>query len=101
LQARIRLFKRNIPVRTFADWNDKNLAFLEAFAPYISNLVVTTEYVFCWYWLADLCDEENLLFVLGHALYMKLIHGTKSKNDRSDSLKIAEKKPKVILESLS
>ncbi|TVP97968.1 MAG: transposase [Balneolaceae bacterium] len=42
-----------------------------------------------WYWLADLCDQENMLFVLGHALYMKLIHGTKSKNDKNDSLKIA------------
>ena len=64
-------------------------AFLEAVAPYRNDLVVTTECVFCWYWLADLCEQENIQFVLGHALYMKLIHGTKSKNDKNDSLKIA------------
>lgn len=64
-------------------------AFLETVAPYRGDLVVTTECVFCWYWLADLCEQENITFVLGHALYMKLIHGTKSKNDRNDSLKIA------------
>jgi len=64
-------------------------AFLEAVEPYRGDLVVTTECVFCWYWLADLCEQEKIVFVLGHALYMKLIHGTKSKNDRNDSLKIA------------
>jgi hypothetical protein len=45
-------------------------AFLEAVAPYRSDLVVTTECVFCWYWLADLCEQENIPFVLGHALYV-------------------------------
>ena len=42
-----------------------------------------------WYWLADLCAEEKIPFVLGHALYMKAIHGGKSGNDRIDSRKIA------------
>jgi transposase len=64
-------------------------AFLEAVAPFKNDLVVTTECVFCWYWLADLCEQQNITFVLGHALYMKLIHGAKSKNDRNDSRKIA------------
>ncbi len=44
---------------------------------------------FCWYWLADLCEQEGIDFVLGRALYMKSIHGVKTKNDRIDSLKIA------------
>jgi hypothetical protein len=33
--------------------------------------------------------RENIPFVLGHALYMKAIHGGKAKNDRIDSRKIA------------
>jgi transposase len=40
-------------------------------------------------WLADLCEDEGIPFVLGHALYMRAIHGGKAKNDRIDSHKIA------------
>jgi transposase len=39
--------------------------------------------------VADLCGREGIPFVLGHALYMKAIHGGKSKNDKIDSHKIA------------
>ena len=42
-----------------------------------------------WYWLADLCRREGIAFVLGHALYMRSVHGTKTKNDREDGYKIA------------
>jgi transposase len=63
--------------------------FLEAIAPFRSNLVVGVECIFCWYWLADLCAAEKIDFVLGHALYMKSIHGGKAKNDKIDSHKIA------------
>jgi transposase len=45
--------------------------------------------LFTWYWLADLCAREGIPFVLGHALYMKAIHGGKAKNDRIDAQKIA------------
>jgi hypothetical protein len=31
--------------------------------------------MFAWYWLIDLCLEEHIPFVFGHALYMKAIHG--------------------------
>jgi len=64
-------------------------AFLEAIAPYRDGLVVACECLFCWYWLADLCQAEAIAFVLGHALYMKAIHGGKSKDDKIDSQKIA------------
>src|SRR4030067_1723992 len=40
-------------------------------------------------WLADLCAEHKIPFVLGHALYMKSIHGSKTKNNKIDSQKIA------------
>jgi hypothetical protein len=33
--------------------------------------------------------RENIAFVLGHALYMKAIHGGKAKNDKIDAHKIA------------
>ena len=64
-------------------------AFLKAVAPYREDLVVAVECMFTWYWLADLCAVEGIAFVLGHALYMKAIHGGKAKNDRIDALKIA------------
>lgn len=64
-------------------------AFLAAIAPYREDLVVGAECIFCWYWLADLCEREGIRFVLGHALYMKAIHGGKVKNDKIDSAKIA------------
>jgi transposase len=63
--------------------------FLKAIAPYRDDLVVGAECMFTWYWLADLCEDEGIPFVLGYALYMKAIHGGKVKNDRVDSLKIA------------
>src|SRR5262245_28874378 len=64
-------------------------AFLDAVAPYRDGLVVAVECMFAWYWLADLCAEHDIPFVLGHALYMKAIHQGKSKNDRLDAAKIA------------
>jgi transposase len=63
--------------------------FLKAIAPYREGLVVAVECSFTWYWLADLCAEQGIPFVLGHALYMKAIHGGKAKNDKIDSPKIA------------
>ena len=64
-------------------------AFLELIAPYRSGVVVGVECMFAWYWLADLCAEQKLPFVLGHALYMGAIHGGKTKNDRIDAGKIS------------
>ena len=45
--------------------------------------------MFAWYWLADLCEDDEIPFTLGHALYMRAIHGGKAKNDRIDAAKIA------------
>jgi transposase len=63
--------------------------FLKVIAPYRQGMVVAVECMFTWYWLADLCAAEGIPFVLGHALYMKAIHGGKAKNDKIDSQKIA------------
>jgi transposase len=63
--------------------------FLNVIAPYREGLVVAVECMFTWYWLADLCTHEGIPFVLGHALYMKAIHGGKAKNDKIDAHKIA------------
>jgi len=63
--------------------------FLRTIVPYREDLVVCAECMFSWYWLADLCAEENIPFILGHALYMRAIHGGKSKNDKIDSQKIS------------
>ena len=60
-----------------------------AIAPYRDDLVISVECLFTWYWLADWCVQQGIPFVLGHALYMRAIHGGKAKNDRIDSEKIA------------
>ncbi|WP_321370063.1 IS110 family transposase [uncultured Desulfuromusa sp.] len=72
---------KNIPTRP------KSL--LKLIKPYRERLVVGCECMFTWYWLADLCADEGIDFVLGHALYMRAIHGGKAKNDKIDSHKIA------------
>jgi len=73
---------------------DRNLAcrpetLLRALEPFRDGLVVGVECMFAWYWVADLCAQHGIAFVLGHALYMKAIHGGKAKNDRIDATKIA------------
>ena len=64
-------------------------AFLSAVKAFRDDLVVAVECMFTWYWLSDLCSREGIGFVLGHALYMRAIHGGKAKNDRIDAHKIA------------
>jgi transposase len=63
--------------------------FLASLAPYRDGLVVGCECLFAWYWLADLCAAEKIPFVLGHALYLKAIHGGKTKTDSIDAQKLA------------
>ncbi len=65
-------------------------AFLEATAPFRDGLVVACECLCFWYWLAALCQAQNIAFVLGHGLYMKAIHGGKTKDDKIDSKKIGQ-----------
>lgn len=62
---------------------------LMALEPYIGNVIVGVECMHCWYWVSDFCEEHAIDFIIGHALYMKAIHGGKAKNDRIDSYKIA------------
>ena len=56
---------------------------------YQDDLIIGVECMFSWYWIADFCTDHDIEFVLGHALYMKAIHGGKAKNDKIDSEKIA------------
>ena len=63
---------------------------LRLLKPYRRDVAVAVECMFCWYWVADLCAAEGIRFVLGHALYMKAVHGGKSKSDKIDSFKIAK-----------
>ena len=62
---------------------------LNILKPYIGQVVVGVECMHCWYWVSDFCRGMNVEFILGHALYMKAIHGGKAKNDKIDSYKIA------------
>ena len=61
------VFARDLPARPEA--------FLGAVAPFRAGLVVGCECMFAWYWLADLCEDQSIPFTLGHALYMKAVHG--------------------------
>jgi transposase len=80
-QSGTRLVHKNLPTTP--------AAFLRVIAPYREDLVIGVECMFTWYWLADLCQQEGLAFVLGHALSMKALHGGKAKNDKIDAHKIA------------
>src|SRR5437667_8568141 len=60
-------------------------ALLKAIAPSRDNMVIAVEWIFPWYWLADLWVQEGLPCVLGHALSRKAIHGGKANNDTIDS----------------
>jgi transposase len=63
---------------------------LRAIEAYRGEITIAVECTYPWYWVADLCHEHKIPFALGHALYMKAIHGAKVKNDRVDSQKIAK-----------
>ena len=80
-QAGETLLHRNMPATPEA--------LLKAITPYRDQIVLAAECMFTWYWLADLCADHGIPFVLGHALYMKAIHGGKAKNDKIDAHKIA------------
>ena len=66
--------------------SDKFFASIE---PFGKELVIGCESTFNWYWLADACAEKQIPFILGHALYLKAIHGGKVKNDKLDCEKLA------------
>ncbi len=73
------------------NFDTKNPAsFLSALQPFAkSDLIIGCESTFNGYWLADFCHQHNLAFLLGHAVYLKAIHGGKTKSDRIDSEKLA------------
>lgn len=75
------LVHRNLPT--------EREALVRAIEPYREDVVIAVECIFTWYWIADLCTKLQVPFLLGHALYMKAIHGGKTKNDKIDSQKIA------------
>jgi len=76
-------------IREHRNMDTDREVFLKTIAPFREDIVVAVECMFAWYWIADLCQKEGIAFVLGHALYMKAIHGGKAKNDKIDSKKIA------------
>src|SRR5262249_8575257 len=73
---------------------DRNLpanpaAFLQAVAPFPATPAVAVESLFSCSCPPHLSAARQIAFVLGHALYMRAIHGGKSKNDQIDAGKIA------------
>jgi len=57
---------------------------------FLPDLSVGVESTYNYYWLADACKHDGIPFYLGHAYYMKTIHGGKKKNDKLDSRKLAD-----------
>lgn len=80
-QAGKTMYHYNLPV--------SKESLLSIINPYLPDVAIAVECIFTWYWIADFCSENKIPFVLGHALYMKAIHGAKTKNDKIDSHKIA------------
>jgi transposase len=64
--------------------------FHKAIKPFLKSIAVCAESTFNWYWLSDGCAQHGIPFFLGHALYMKLIHGGKAKNDKLDARVMAD-----------
>jgi transposase len=62
---------------------------LRTIAPYRDDLVVAVAWIFTWSWLADLCAQEGIPCVLGHARDMKASHGGTAKHDNSDAQTLA------------
>jgi hypothetical protein len=54
---------RNLPTR--------RQQLIELIGPDREDIVVSVECIFTWYWIADVCAERPIPFVLGHALYVK------------------------------
>jgi hypothetical protein len=73
------LVHENVPV-------DADVLF-KSIQPFLPNIVKTAEGIFTWYWIADFCEQRNIPFALGHALYMKAIHGSKIKNEKQIRIK--------------
>jgi hypothetical protein len=40
----------------------------QVIAPSRDDLVIAVAYMVAWYWPADLCAQEGIPYVLGHAL---------------------------------
>jgi hypothetical protein len=62
---------------------------LKTMAPYREGLVGAVACLCTWYGLADLCADQGIPCVLGHALSMHAIHGGKATPDTSDAHKMA------------
>jgi len=74
---------KNIPTRPNA--------FLRLIKSFRCGLVVGCEGMFTWYWLADLCADEGIDFVLGHALYVRALHGGREDSIPSPCIKSLDK----------
>ena len=81
-QSGKKLLHRNFKTRQ----SEKLFEKLEAYG---TDVIVGCESTFNWYWLCDACEEKKIPFILGHALYLKAIHGGKVKSDKIDSEKLA------------
>ena len=75
------IMDRDGTILTHKNINAGPEALLMIIAPYRNDLVIGVECMFTWYWVADLWVQESIAFILGHALYMRAIHGGKAKND--------------------
>jgi hypothetical protein len=62
---------------------------LKARAPDREALVVAVEGLLTWSWLADLCAQEQLPCVLGHALSLTALHGGNAQHETLDAQNIA------------
>lgn len=63
---------------------------IELLKPYGKEIAIGVESTYNWYWVADTCEEIQVPFYLGHALYIRAIHVDKMKDDERDCKKLAD-----------
>jgi hypothetical protein len=83
----IRIIDQKGKVKVHENLNTDPEIFSDLIFPFLDDIVVGVECVFCWHWLSGFCSEHKIPFILDFALYMKVIHGGKTKNDDTDILR--------------
>lgn len=88
-QMYVTVMDREGNIRFYRNMPNDFTVFHSYIKPFLPDMAVGVESSCYYYWLSDACRQAGIPFYLGHALYMKAIHGAKTKNDRIDSKKIA------------
>lgn len=78
-------------VKVHRNIRNNSLPFLlKQIEPFKGDLTLCCESTCNWYFLHDFCVQQEIPFVLGHAMYIRAIAQSKVKNDKVDSRTLAD-----------